>query len=103
MDIHSDSADMSDSFAMRPAKRIRALNRDLGESNGQNSGSNCFSSVMIKKEKVRQKWLKFGLVSRDIKAFDLYSRKLFCVVSKPQSNTCLGYLHLTRTDWKQAI
>ncbi|KAH0861637.1 hypothetical protein HID58_089898 [Brassica napus] len=51
MDIHSDSADMSDSFAMRPAKRIRALNRDLGESNGQNSGSNCFSSVMIKKEK----------------------------------------------------
>uniref|UniRef100_M4E1C7 Uncharacterized protein n=1 Tax=Brassica campestris TaxID=3711 RepID=M4E1C7_BRACM len=50
MDIHSDLADMSDSFAMRPAKRIRALNRDFGESNAQNSGSNCFSSVMIKKE-----------------------------------------------------
>lgn len=52
MDIHSDLADMSDSFAMRPAKRIRALNRDFGESNAQNSGSNCFSSVMIKKEKL---------------------------------------------------
>ncbi|KAG2298147.1 hypothetical protein Bca52824_034619 [Brassica carinata] len=52
MDPQVHSAEMSDSFAMTPAKRIRAFNGDFGERNSQNLATSAFSSVRIKREKL---------------------------------------------------